>query len=108
MQITVTGRHVKVTDDVKTYAKEKAEKLLRFYDRIQAIEIILDHQADEFTVEILVNAGARNEFLGKGSGPDTFGIIDVASDKVERQITKHKERFRNRMHVNRKLPSAEE
>ena len=27
--------------------REKAEKLLRFYDRIQAIEVIFDHEADQ-------------------------------------------------------------
>ena len=108
VQINVTGRHVEVTEEVKKYAREKAEKLLRFYDRIEAIEVVLDHEGGVFTVKYIVNAGSRNEFIGTDSGPEMFAIIDRVVDKLERQITKHKERFRNRMHVTKKPPSTEE
>jgi ribosome hibernation promoting factor len=104
VQITVTGRHVNVTEEIKTYAQDKAEKLLKFYDRIQAIDVVLDHEGDQFHVEILVSAGSRHEFVAKETGDDTFAIIDTTIDKLERQLTKHKEKSRNRMHVNRKQP----
>ncbi len=98
MQITVTGRHVDVPDDVKAYAEEKAEKLLRFYDRIQSIKVVVDCEGDEFAVEMIVNAGSRNEFVGHEVGPDTFALVDLTVAKLERQITKHKEMLRNRKH----------
>lgn len=107
MQITITGRHVSVGDEVKNYAREKSEKLLRFYDRIQAIEVIIDHEGDEFTVEIIVNAGGRNEFVAREAGADTLALIDVTVDKLERQLTRHKERLRNRMHVTKKPPEPD-
>lgn len=98
MQVTITARHVDVPANVKEYAQEKAERLLRFYDRIQAIEVIVDNEGDEFSVEILANAGARHEFIAKDIGPDTFALIDVTVGKLERQITKHKEMERNHKH----------
>lgn len=98
MQITVTGRHVEVPEDVRRYAEEKAEKLLKYYDRIQSIGVVLDSEGDQFSVEILVNAGARNEFVGREVGPDTFALIDLTVDKLERQLTRHKEMARNRKH----------
>lgn len=107
MQITITGRHVSVGEEIKQYARDKSEKLLRFYDRIQAIQVVIDHEGDEFTVEMIVTAGARNEFVAHETGSDTQALIDVTVDKLERQLTKHKERLRNRMHVNKKPPAPE-
>ncbi len=102
MQITITARHVSVGEEIKQYARDKAEKLLRFYDRIQAIQVVIDHEGDEFTVEMIVNAEAKNEFVAHEAGSDTQVLIDVTVDKLERQLTKHKERLRNRMHLNKK------
>lgn len=98
VQITVTGRHVDVPDDVRDYASEKAEKLLRFYDRIQSIKVVVDSEGDEMAVEMIVNAGARNEFVCSEVGPDVFALIDLTVSKLERQLTKHKEMLRNRKH----------
>lgn len=104
MQITVTGRHVDVPDEIKDYTRKKAEKLLRFYDRIQAIDVLWDHEGEQFSVEMTVNAGSRNTFISREVGPDSTRLIDVVVDKLERQLTKHKEKSRNRMHLNKKPP----
>ena len=108
MQISVTGRHVNVTDEVKTYAEEKAGKLPRFYDRVQAIEVILDHEGDNFTVDMIVTAEGRNHFIAHEAGPDMFALIDLIVDKLERQLRRHKERFRNRKHLVRNVDKYEE
>lgn len=107
MQITITARHVSVSEDIKQYARDKSEKLLRFYDRIQAIQVVIDYEGDEFTVEMIVNAGSRNEFVAHEAGSDTHVLIDVTVDKLERQLTKHKERLRNRKHLNKKSPTPD-
>jgi putative sigma-54 modulation protein len=98
VQLSVTGRHVEVTEEVKRYAQGKALKLPKYYDRIQAIEIILGHESDLFSVEIIVNSEGRRLFVAHEAGPDTFALIDAAVDKLERQLTRHKERVRNRKH----------
>jgi len=99
VQISVTLRHVSVPEEVKTYAQEKASKLPRFYDRVQAIEVTLDHEGDNFTVDMIVTAEGRDNFIGHERGPDLFALIDLTVDKLERQLRRHKERFRNRKHL---------
>ena len=98
MQISVTGRHVEVTDDVKDYAREKASKLPRFFDRVQSIEVVLGHDAGNSSVEIIVSVDRADPFLARESGPDTFALIDALTDKLGRQLRCHKERLRNRKH----------
>ncbi len=98
MQITVTGRHVNVTDEVKEYAREKVTKLPRYYDRIQAIDVVLDHDSGNFLVEIIVRVERADPFVAHESGPDTFALIDTLADNLGRQLRRHKERVRNRKH----------
>lgn len=102
MQVVVTGRHVNVTEEVKAYAAQKAEKLPRFYDRVQSIEVVLDAEGDDFAVDMIVTAG-RNNFIAHETGADMFALIDLIVDKLERQLTRHKEKFRNRKHLAKKV-----
>ena len=107
VQISVTGRHVEVTEDVKEYAEKKMAKLPRYYDRVQAIQVILDHESENFAVEVIVSAQGTNPIIARDVGPDTFALIDGLADKLERQLTKLKERFRNRKHLNKKTDKYE-
>ena len=38
MIVTVSSRHMEVTEPLKAYAENKANKLSKYYDRIQEIE----------------------------------------------------------------------
>jgi putative sigma-54 modulation protein len=98
LQISFSGRHVEVSNDVKAYAEKKMAKMPRYYDRIRAIDVVLDHESDNFSVEVIISADG-NPFVAREVGPDTFALIDAVADKLERQLVKHKERFRNRKHL---------
>ncbi|HTV49263.1 MAG TPA: ribosome-associated translation inhibitor RaiA [Phycisphaerae bacterium] len=107
MIITVTGRHLEVTEAIRRHANEKAQKILKYYDLIKEIEVILDgSKAKQKYVEIIVNAEHRNMFVGSEAGDDLYACIDLATHKLERQITEHKKRFRNRKHPARSRNSA--
>lgn len=98
MQISLTGRHVSVTDSIKNHAEEKVSKLLKFYDRIQSIEVILDHESGLNKVEVIIEAEQRNTFVAQESHEDMYAAVDLVVDKLERQLIRHKERHRDRKH----------
>ena len=98
MQISVRGRHVDIPDEVHEYALLKGGKLPRFHDRISSIEFVLDQESDHLTAEVIVKTDGMHEFVAKESGPDPMTLIDVIVDKVERQLTKHKEKIRSHRH----------
>ncbi len=98
MQIRVSGRHVELTDDVREYIDSKANKLPRFYDRIHEIEVVLGHESEQFTLDMIVRADRKHTFIARETGPDTFALVDLVIEKMERQLTKHKEKHRNRKH----------
>ena len=42
MQVTITGRHVTVTDHVEGYARQRAEKLPHYLDTVSRVEVVID------------------------------------------------------------------
>lgn len=108
MQIRVSGRHVELTDDVREYINSKVDKLPRFYDRIHEVEVVLDHESEQFTLDMIVRADRKHTFIARETGPDTFALVDLVIEKMERQLTKHKEKNRNRKHDGKGEPPAED
>jgi putative sigma-54 modulation protein len=99
MQITVTGRHMGVTEALKEYCIEKADRLPRFLDRIHLIEVVLDGKDGKHTAEMIVHAaGAHDPFVAHQQGDDAFAAVDMLMDKIEEQLRRYKERHRNRKH----------
>jgi len=89
---------MEVTPALKTFAETKANKLLKYYDRIQEIEVILDAGKDRTSVEIIVNPEHKNMFIAHHNDGDAYACIDGCVDKLERQLTDHKDKIRNRKH----------
>jgi putative sigma-54 modulation protein len=87
-----------VTPPMKEYAEQKANKLTRFYDRIQEVEVIFDNANAETRVEMIVNAEHRNMFIAHHHNGDAYACVDGCVDKLERQLSEHKKKFRNRKH----------
>ena len=98
MIVTVVGRHMEVTTALKSYAEQKAAKLEKYYDLIQEIEVVLESAKDEPRVEMIVHAEHRNTFIAHHEEGDAYACIDGCMHKLERQITEHKKKFRNRKH----------
>jgi putative sigma-54 modulation protein len=99
MQVVISGRHMSVSDDVKSYCSQKAERLTNFYDRVQSIEVILDGQNGAHSAELIVHADRTDPFIAQEQHADLHAAVDVVMDKVERQLRKHKEKLRNRKHI---------
>jgi len=100
MHVLITTRHVEVTADQKAYAEQKANKLVTFYNLIQEIEVVIEENKPVgFHVEMLVNAEHNNNFVANSRCDNVGQCIDDCYNKLERQLTEHKERHRNRKHA---------
>lgn len=104
MLVTVTTRHMELSDPLKTYAEQKAGKLSKYYDRIQEIEVILDNGKDTMHVEMIVNAEHKNLFVAHHDDGDAYACLDECVAKLERQLSEHKKMYRNRKHPDQLTP----
>src|SRR5438552_13868801 len=84
--ITLSSRHMDVTPPLKEYANQKANKLLKYYDRIQEIEVIFDAGKDRLRVEMIVNAEHKNMFIAHHDGADAYAAVDECVQQLERVV----------------------
>lgn len=105
--VTISARHMEVTEPLRVYADQKAAKLLKYYDRIQEIEVIFDAGKGSVKVEMIVNAEHRNMFIANHNEGDAYACIDGCVHKLERQLSEHKDMFRNRKHPEATKPVSQ-
>jgi len=101
MTVTITGKHVDLTDAIRNYASQRTARLPKFFDRLQNIEVLADrHDARHYAIEVIAHADHTTPFIATSVGEDLYACIDDAVDKVERQVRNHKKKKRNRKHGN--------
>ena len=93
MKILITGRHVGVTDPMKDYARAKAEKLGRYFDRATSCRVTMDVDHLEHLVEMVLEVNRGVTLVGKAEAPDMYAACDLAEQKVSQQLRKYKERL---------------
>lgn len=99
MQLIVTGRHMDITDPIRSHAEQKSEKFTRYFDRIRQVEVIAEAQgAVEKHVEIIVHVDKHDPFIAHAQQEDLYACIDEAVSKIERQIRDYKEKLQSRKH----------
>jgi len=96
---TISGKHVRITDAIKSYAQEKTSKLPRFYDSINKVEVIIEgNSGGNSEVEIIASAEHNKIFVVTQSGQDAYKCIDAAVHKLERQLKRIKGKERDSKH----------
>ncbi len=99
MHVLITTRHVDITPEQKAHADAKANKLVTFYNLIQEIEVVIeDNKPVGYHVEMLVSADHNNNFVANSRCDTVDACVDECYQKLERQLTEHKEKHRNRKH----------
>lgn len=102
MQIDITGHHVDVTPALRAYVTEKMQRLVRHFDQVSTIHVILNVEKLQQRAEATVNAGGRKLFAVE-SAMDMYASIDGLVDKLDRQVRRYKERITNHHHARHEL-----
>lgn len=96
VQITVAARHGHLNETHQQEIREKANKLLHFFDRITMIEVLVD-LADRIhkKVEVKVDAEHKHDFVAQDEHEELMVAVDLAMDRIRHQIQRYKERVQN-------------
>ena len=95
MNIVVEARHMDVTAAMRQYVETKASKLIKFYDKLQTVEVTLDVEADKPSVEIVASARKKSVFVATHRDDDMYACIDQCLHKIAEQLRRHKDRVRD-------------
>ena len=95
MQFSVTFRHMEASDAIREYAREKVEKIKKYFpDPIMAHVVLTTERGYQHVVD--VNIQLHNGLVIKGSETteDMYSSIDLVMAKIERQVRRYKEKIR--------------
>ncbi|MFQ5642130.1 MAG: ribosome hibernation promoting factor [Thiogranum sp.] len=92
MQIDVTGHHVELTDPLRNYVNEKFERLERHFDHVTDVHVVLSVEKLRHTAEATIHISGGKLFADS-TNEDMYAAIDSLTDKLDRQIKKHKEKL---------------
>jgi len=87
MHVTVTFRHVEPTEALRKYAQDKMQRLSKYLHRPMDAHVILSVLKKNHRAEIALSANGTSLFCDEETG-DLYSAIDLALDKIERQVKK--------------------
>ncbi len=102
MLFTISGKHIDITEAIKSYAQEKTSRLPRYYNGINQVEVIIDgSEGGKTSVEIIARGEHSRVFVGTESGENVYKCLDLAVRKLEKQLRRKKTKERNNKHTAR-------
>jgi putative sigma-54 modulation protein len=94
MQINLTGRHLDITDAMRSYVTNKFERLERHFDHMTNVHVILSIEKLRQKAEASFHVSGHDVYADS-EHEDMYAAIDTLVDKLDRQVLKHKEKMKN-------------
>lgn len=88
MKVNFTGRHVEVTDALRTFAEERINKMTTYLDDIIDVHVTLAVEKHRHQAEVAIKT-RRSDFLASAETDDMYASLTQALDKLETQAHKH-------------------
>jgi putative sigma-54 modulation protein len=95
MQVNITFRTMFATDALRNHVHDKLAKVVdKYLDKVTEAHVTLSLERYLHQADINLHAG-HFHVRGKEKSEDMYASIDMAIDKIERQLKKHKDRLKN-------------
>jgi putative sigma-54 modulation protein len=105
MQLSVTGQHLDITPALHQYVSEKIEKIVHHFDNVTNTHVVLSIEKNRHSAEVTLNAAGAT-LHATAMSENMYAAIDAMSDKLDRQVIKHKEKLSDHRQSD-EAPSAE-
>ena len=92
MQVNISGHHVEITPSLRDYVNEKLLRIERHFENITDISCVLTVEKLEHKAEATVYVSG-NSLHAHSVEQDMYAAIDALTDKLDRQVRKHKEKI---------------
>jgi putative sigma-54 modulation protein len=90
--VSVTFRHMEPTAALKQYVENKIQRIGKYFSRpLQAHVILAVDVRQQQVAEVELHTHG-NTIHGKEQNGDLYAAIDLVIDKVERQVSKQKDK----------------
>ena len=107
MKIHITGRHLRLTPAIRDYVEAKLAKAEKHFDHIVWASVTLAVEKRAHQAEIVLHAG-RQTLRALAQAATLYAALDLASDKMDAQLRKYKERLKNKHKPGESAPEVAE
>ncbi|SFV74458.1 Ribosomal subunit interface protein [hydrothermal vent metagenome] len=90
MNISITGKHLELTDGIKEHITRSIETLSKFHMDIVSVNVIVSTHSkkgkEHSVVEFVINLAHKNSIIVKQKDEDLYAAIDIAMDRVQKAM----------------------
>ena len=94
MHITISAKHMELTQPIRDYIERKMSRLPHFFNRLQEIRVIIERVPHGYHVEVVSDVEHHKDFVANSEHRDLYACVDVDSDRAVRQLHEWKDRIR--------------
>lgn len=106
MTLDMNFKHIEPTESIKAYAAEKSQKLQKYFRGRVNVHWFFTVENNNHIAHCHVT-GTNMDYNGEAATDGMYASIDLAIDKIERQVRKHKEIVKDHLHRNgQRFPAA--
>jgi putative sigma-54 modulation protein len=96
MQLSVTFRHMDATEALKEYAREKVDRIRKYFpDPIKAHVVLACDRGYNHVADVMITLHNGIVIKGEETTEDMYSSIDLVMAKIERQVRRYKEKIRH-------------
>ena len=93
MNLKLTGHHIEITPAIRDYVIAKLERINRHFDHVIDVNVVMTVEKLDQIIEANVHLSGKDIHVACHQ-EDMYAAIDGMMDKLDRQIVKHKEKFK--------------
>ncbi len=94
MHITISAKHMELTQPIRDYIERKMSRLPHFFNRLQEIRVIIERVPHGYHVEVVSDVEHHKDFVANSEHRDLYACVDMVSDRAVRQLHEWKDRIR--------------
>lgn len=96
MQVIVKGTNFKVSPRLKEHAEKRIHKLTRYFSKFDDATVTCRAERNWEIADVMVLAGGLM-FRSEERSDDIFTSVDAATEKIERQLKRFREKINRRL-----------
>lgn len=104
MKVRVSGKQIEIGSALPAHARERVETALaKHFDGGAEVNVVFSHEGPGYRSDCTAHLDTGVVLKAQGDAPDARQAFEIALEKLEKQIRRHKRKLRNH-HEKAKLP----
>lgn len=103
MNLTISGHHLEITPALRGYVTSKLDRITRHFDQVVDVKVLLtvdNMKEKELRQRAECNVRVKGkDIFAESSHADLYAAVDELTDKLDRQVGRHKTKTQDHHHT---------